>query len=49
MPLNAAQQRNLIWIAAAALFAVALWWLGPVLTPFIVAAVLAYALHPAVE
>jgi predicted PurR-regulated permease PerM len=30
-------------------FAVALWWLGPVLTPFIVAAVLAYALHPAVE
>jgi predicted PurR-regulated permease PerM len=49
MPLNASQQRSLIWIAAAVLFIWALWWLGPVLTPFIVAAVLAYALHPAVE
>jgi predicted PurR-regulated permease PerM len=49
MPMNAAQQRNLIWLAAAALLLVALWWLGPVLTPFITAAVLAYALHPAVE
>jgi predicted PurR-regulated permease PerM len=47
--MNAAQQRNLIWIAVAALFILALWWLGPVLTPFIVAAVLAYVLHPAVE
>jgi predicted PurR-regulated permease PerM len=49
MPLNASQQRNLLWIGIAALLALALWWLGPVLTPFIVAAVLAYALHPAVE
>jgi predicted PurR-regulated permease PerM len=49
MPLTVAQQRNLSWFAAAAALGLALWWLGPVLTPFIVAAVLAYALHPAVE
>jgi predicted PurR-regulated permease PerM len=49
MPLNPSQRRNLIWLAVAAGALLLLWLLGPVLTPFIVAAVLAYALHPAVE
>ena len=49
MPLNASQKRNLIWLAVAAGALLLLWLLGPVLTPFIIAAVLAYALHPAVE
>jgi predicted PurR-regulated permease PerM len=49
MPLNAPQKRNLIWLAVGAAALLLLWLLGPVLTPFIVAAVLAYVLHPAVE
>jgi predicted PurR-regulated permease PerM len=49
MSLNSSQRRSLIWFAAAAVSVLLLWLLGPVLTPFIVAAVLAYALHPAVE
>ena len=49
MPLNAAQRRNLVWLTVAAVALLLLWLLGPVLTPFVVAAVLAYALHPAVE
>jgi predicted PurR-regulated permease PerM len=49
MTLGTSQRRSLVW-AAVALGALALLWLlGPVLTPFVVAAVLAYALHPAVE
>lgn len=49
MTLSPAQRQTLAWfgIAAAGLFL--LWLLAPVLTPFIVGAVLAYALHPAVE
>ena len=49
MSLNPSQRRSLIWFAVAAGAVLLLWLLGPVLTPFIVAAVLAYALHPAVE
>jgi predicted PurR-regulated permease PerM len=49
MALSAAQRRSLAWAALALGAALLLWLLGPVLTPFIVAAVLAYALHPAVE
>jgi predicted PurR-regulated permease PerM len=49
MSLNPSQRRSLIWFAAAAAVMLLLWLLGPVLTPFIIAAVLAYALHPAVE
>jgi predicted PurR-regulated permease PerM len=49
MSLNFSQRRSLIWFGAAAVAVLLLWLLGPVLTPFIVAAVLAYALHPAVE
>ena len=49
MTLNAAQRRSLAWAALAVTAVLLLWLLAPVLTPFIVAAVLAYALHPAVE
>jgi len=49
MSLNAQQVRFLAWLALA----VAAWWLldllAPVLMPFVVAAVMAYALHPVVE
>lgn len=49
MTLTSTQARTLAWL----LLAVALWWLtsllAPVLKPFLVAAVMAYALHPAVE
>ncbi len=49
MPFDSSQRRSLIWFAVAAGAVLLLWLLGPVLTPFIIAAVLAYALHPAVE
>ena len=43
------QRTTLVWCALALGAAQLLWLLAPVLTPFVVAAVLAYALHPAVE
>lgn len=43
------QRRDLAWVAVGLAGLGLLWLLSPVLTPFIVAAVLAYALHPAVE
>ncbi len=49
MPIDASQRRTLIWLTVAAAALLLLWLLGPVLAPFVVAAVLAYALHPAVE
>ncbi len=49
MTLTPAQRRGLTWAAIALAAAVLLWLLAPVLTPFIIGAVLAYALHPAVE
>jgi predicted PurR-regulated permease PerM len=49
MSLTASQRRSLVWAAVALGAGLLLWLLSPVLTPFIVAAVLAYALHPAVE
>ena len=49
MQLSASQRRNLLWLVVAAVALLLLWLLGPVLTPFVIAAVLAYALHPAVE
>jgi predicted PurR-regulated permease PerM len=49
MALDASQRRGLVWAAVALGAALLLWLLSPVLTPFVVAAVLAYALHPAVE
>jgi len=49
MPLSAAQRRTLNWAALAAAAIAFVWLLGPVLTPFVIGAVLAYALHPLVE
>ncbi len=49
MALTAAQRRTLNWAALAAAAAAFVWLLGPVLTPFVIGAVLAYALHPLVE
>ena len=43
------QKRMAAWCLIAALFGLTLWLLGPVLTPFVVAAVLAYALNPLVN
>ncbi|MDQ3060499.1 MAG: AI-2E family transporter [Pseudomonadota bacterium] len=49
MPLTSTQKRTASWCLIAALVLLALWCLGPVLTPFVVAAVLAYALTPVVN
>jgi predicted PurR-regulated permease PerM len=49
MNLTVAQKQSLSWLGIAVAFALIVWLLGPVLTPFVVAAVLAYALHPSVE
>lgn len=47
--LSPTQQRTTAWVAIALVLVLVVWLLGPVLMPFVVAAVLAYALHPAVE
>lgn len=49
MNLSPSLRLTLSWIALAAVAAALLWLLAPVLTPFVVAAVLAYVLHPLVE
>lgn len=49
MNLTPPQRRSLTWAGLALAAFLLLWLLAPVLTPFIVGAVLAYALHPAVE
>ncbi len=49
MALNTTQKSILTWFAIATGFVLLLWLLGPVLTPFVVAAVLAYALNPLVN
>jgi predicted PurR-regulated permease PerM len=49
MKLNSAQRQSLTWFALGVLGLGAIWLLAPVLTPFLVGAVLAYVLHPAVE
>ena len=49
MNLTPAQRQTLSWLLIATTALALLWLLAPVLTPFLVAAVLAYALHPAVE
>lgn len=43
------QRRGAAWTLIAAVVVLALWLLGPVLTPFAVAAVIAYALTPLVN
>jgi predicted PurR-regulated permease PerM len=49
MTLTPTQRRTLAWLAIAAAGVLLLWLLAPVLTPFLIGAVLAYALHPLVE
>ncbi|RYF41061.1 MAG: AI-2E family transporter, partial [Comamonadaceae bacterium] len=49
MQFTPTQKRAAAWLAIAFLAVLALWLLGPVLTPFVVAAVLAYALTPLVD
>ena len=49
MTLTSAQIRTLSWLGLGVLAAALVWTLGPVLTPFLLAAVLAYALEPAVD
>ena len=49
MTLTPAQRQTLTWTAIAAGAVLLLWLLAPVLTPFVVAAVLSYVLHPLVE
>ena len=49
MQFTSTQKRTATWCLIAALVMLALWLLGPVLTPFAVAAVLAYALTPLVD
>jgi len=49
MNFSTAQRRSIAWLALGAVGFGLLWLLAPVLTPFLVGAVLAYALHPAVE
>ena len=49
MQFTSTQKRAFAWAAIAAVAVLALWLLGPVLTPFVVASVLAYALTPLVN
>jgi len=49
MQFTSTQRRALAWFLIAAVAVLALWLLGPVLTPFAVAAVLAYMLTPLVD
>jgi len=49
MQFTSTQKRAAAWCLIAALLVLALWLLGPVLTPFVVAAVLAYVLTPMVN
>lgn len=49
MTFSPAQRQTAAWLGLGLGAALLLWLLAPVLTPFVIAAVLAYALHPAVE
>ena len=49
MPLTSAQTQGMAWLGIAIATVLARWLLGPVLTPFVVAGVLGYALHPLVD
>ena len=48
MPLREDVSRNLTWLAVAAVAATLLYFLGPVLTPFLLAGILAYICQPLV-
>ncbi|MEO6408048.1 MAG: AI-2E family transporter [Burkholderiaceae bacterium] len=49
MPAFTAQRQTLAWLAVGILALTLVWLLAPVLSPFLVGAVAAYALHPVVE
>ena len=49
MQLNSNQKKALTWLALLLGLCAVLWLLAPVLTPFVVAAILAYALTPVVD
>jgi len=49
MQFTSTQKRTAAWFLIAALSVLTLWFLGPVLTPFVIAAVLAYVLTPLVD
>jgi predicted PurR-regulated permease PerM len=49
MQLTSAQKSILVWCSLLAFLGLAFWLLAPVLAPFVVAAVLAYALTPLVD
>ncbi len=49
MPLSARQRQTLLWLTVAAALALVLFALGPVLAPFVAAAILAYVMEPAVR
>ena len=49
MTFTSAQRRTLSWLALGAAAVLLLWLLSPVLSPFLISAVLAYALRPAVD
>ena len=49
MTLTPAQRHTATWAAIGLAAVFVIWLIGPVLTPFLVAAVLAYVLHPLVE
>ncbi len=46
---NSEQKQTILWLAVGLLLVTLLAYLGPVLAPFIAAAILAYALNPAVD
>src|SRR5476649_1805920 len=48
-PLSVEQKQTAFWVAVWAAFFLLLVTLGPVLTPFLAAAILAYALNPGVD
>ena len=47
--MTSTQKRALTWVFFTAFVSLLIWQLGPVLTPFVMAAVLAYALTPLVD
>lgn len=49
MQLSTYQQRLMTWVLLALVAVLGLWFLAPVLAPFVIAAVLAYALTPLVD
>jgi predicted PurR-regulated permease PerM len=49
MALTLTQRRSVSWLAISLAAVLFVWLLAPVLTPFVIGAVMAYALHPMVE